>query len=67
MDGEYIIHTNNTEIHEIDKKISDFSKKHKLPLSEKERHELGELLNKRAKVLSDILGVKIGSVVGNNK
>ena len=47
---------------EADRAVRDFTKSHKAPLSEAEHEELGELLRERARRMSDVLGVHIGSV-----
>ena len=45
-----------------DQAIREFTKEHKAPLSEAEHEELGELLRERARRISDVLGVHVGSI-----
>ena len=45
-----------------DKAVRDFTREHKGPLTEAEHEELGELLRERARRISDVLGVHVGSV-----
>lgn len=47
---------------EADKAVRDFTKSHKAPLSDAEHEELGELLRERARTMSDLLGVHVGSI-----
>lgn len=47
---------------EADRAVRNFTKTHKAPLSEAEHEELGELLRERARRMSDVLGVHVGSV-----
>jgi len=61
------IETDNSELFDVEEEIKEFTKKHKKDLNNEEHEELGKLLDRRAKAISDVLGVKVGSVTKNNK
>lgn len=61
------IYTDNSDLHDADKAVKDFVKVHKGNLSEEERDKLGDLLDRRAAAISDVLGVKVSSVVDHKK
>ena len=44
------------------KAISDYAGSHGKKLNETERKEFGELLKNRARAISDLLGVEVGSI-----
>lgn len=66
MDKKITISTDNDELYNANQAVKEFTESHSKNLSDDERIELGELLDKRAKALSDVLGVKVGSVTGNS-
>lgn len=45
-----------------DQAVRDFTREHKASLTDTEHEELGELLRERARRISDVLGVHVGSV-----
>jgi hypothetical protein len=57
------IFTDNNNLYEADKAVKDFVKGLGKNLTDEERCKLGELLERRAAAISDVLGVKVGSVV----
>ena len=57
------IFTDNSNLYDADKAVKDFVKGLGKNLTDDERDELGELLERRAAAISDVLGVKVGSVV----
>ena len=61
------IYTDNGDLHDADKAVKDFVKVHKGNLSEEEKDTLGDLLDRRAAAISDVLGVKVSSVVDRKK
>lgn len=52
----------NEQLYKIQKSIDAFLKAHKNPLSESEHKVLRDLLSKRAKILSEILGQEVHTV-----
>ena len=55
--------TDNNELFEVNKKIEELTKKYKPgKMPEKEKGILRDLLNRRAKALSDVLGVDVHSI-----
>ena len=67
MKKQPTIYTDNSDLHDADKAVKDFVKVHKGNLSEEERDTLGDLLDRRAAAISDVLGVKVSSVVDHKK
>lgn len=61
------IFTDNSDLYDSDKAVKDFVKGHDKKLTDKEHNELGSLLEKRASAISDVLGVKVSSVVSTRK
>ena len=61
------IYTENSDLYDADKAVKDFVKVHKGNLSEEERDTLGDLLDRRAAAMSDVLGVKVSSVTDHKK
>jgi hypothetical protein len=57
------IFTDNSNLYDADKAVKDFVKEFGKNLTDDKRDELGELLERRAAAISDVLGVKVGSVV----
>jgi small-conductance mechanosensitive channel len=66
MTRKFKVTTDNDELYNADKKIKSFVENHGKNLSDDERSELGELLDERARALSNVLGVKVGSITGND-
>lgn len=54
--------TEKNDFLEVQDEIKDFLKEHKKKLTDEEHNDLCELLNQRAKALSEILGVEVSSV-----
>ena len=67
MKKQPTIYTDNSDLHDADKAVKDLVKVHKGNLSEEERDKLGDLLDRRAAAISDVLGVKVSSVVDHKK
>lgn len=67
MKKQPTIYTDNSDLGDADKAVKDFVKLHKGKLSEEERDTLGDLLDRRAAAISDVLGVKVSSVVDYKK
>ena len=61
------VYTDNSNLYDADKAVKDYVKEHGKKLTNDERDELGDLLEKRAAAMSDVLGVKISSVVSSRK
>jgi len=61
------IYTDNSDLYDADKAVENFVKAHKGNLSEEERDTLGDLLDRRAAAISDVLGVEVSSVVNHKK
>ena len=61
------IYTENSDLYDADNAVKDFVKVHKGNLSEEERDTLGDLLDRRAAAMSDVLGVKVSSVTDHKK
>lgn len=56
------VYVDNDDLYNADQAVKKFGKEHKIPLSEEEREELGDLLKTRARAFSDALGVEASSV-----
>lgn len=56
------IYVDNDDLYNADQAIKRFGREHKIPLSDEEQEELGDLLKARARAISDILGIKVSSV-----
>lgn len=56
------VYVDNDDLYNADQAVQKFGKEHKIPLSEEEREELGDLLKARARAFSDALGVEVSSV-----
>lgn len=55
--------TNNSELFEVNQKIDELCKKYKPgKMPEKEKGILRDLLNRRAKAMSEVLGVEVHSI-----
>ena len=67
MKKQHTIYTDNSDLHDADEAVKDFVKVHKDKLSEEERDTLGDLLDRRAAAITDVLGVKVSSVVDHKK
>lgn len=67
MKKQSTIYTDNSDLRDADKAVKDFVKLHKGKLSEEERDTLGDLLDRRAVAISDVLGVEVSSVVDYKK
>ena len=67
MKKQLTIYTDNSDLYDADKDVKDFVKVHKGKLTEEERDTLGDLLDRRAAAISDVLGVKVSSVVDHKK
>ena len=61
------IYTDNGALHDADNAVKDFAGVHKSNLSKEERDTLGDLLDRRVAAISDVLGVKVSSVVDHKK
>lgn len=57
-----MIYVDNDDLYNADQAVKAFTKKHKNPLNEEEREELGRLLKNRVRAISDALGVEVSSV-----
>ncbi|MHC1735748.1 MAG: hypothetical protein AB9921_08800 [Erysipelotrichaceae bacterium] len=67
MKKQTTIYTDNSNLYDADQDVRAFVKAHKGELNEEERDTLGDLLDRRAAAISDVLGVKVGSVVDHKK
>ena len=67
MKKQPAIYTDNSDLYDADKAVKDFVKVHKGKLSEENRDALGDLLDRRAAAISNVLGVKVSSVVDHKK
>lgn len=67
MKKQPTIYTDNSDLYDADKAVKDFVKVHKGKLSEENRDALGDLLDRRAAAISNVLGVKVSSVVDHKK
>ena len=67
MKKQPTIYTDNSDLYDADKAVKDFVKVHKDNLCEEERDTLGDLLDRRAAAISDVLGVNVSSVVDHKK
>jgi hypothetical protein len=56
------IYTDNSDLFDVEEEIKRFLKDHKKELNNEEHDELGKLLDRRAKAISDVLGVEVSSV-----
>ena len=63
----HTVYTDNSALYDVQQEIKGFLKNHNKKLNDDERNELGELLNRRAKALSDALGVEVGSIASSGK
>ena len=61
------VYTDNSNLYDADKAVKNYVKEHGKKLADDERDELGDLLEKRAAAMSDVLGVKISSVASSSK
>ena len=59
--------TENNDLFDAQDEIKDFLKEHKKKLTDEEHDDLGELLNRRAKAMSEVLGVEVSSVASPRK
>lgn len=67
MKKQPTIYTDNSDLYDADKAVKDFVKVHKGKLSEENSDALGDLLDRRAAAISNVLGVKVSSVVDHKK
>ena len=67
MKKQPTIYTDNSDLYDADKAVKNFVKVHKGKLSEENRDALGDLLDRRAAAISNVLGVKVSSVVDHKK
>ena len=56
------VHTDSGDLFDVEEEIQDFLGQNKGDLTDEERDELGELLDRRAAAISDVLGVEVNSV-----
>lgn len=61
------IYTDNDDLFEADQAIKKFTESHELELSDEEHEELAGLLDRRAEAISEVLGVRVGSIGNPNK
>jgi len=67
MKNATTIYTDNSDLYDADQDVNNFVNVHKGKLSNEEKETLGELLDRRAEAISDVLGVKVSSVVDHKK
>ena len=66
MERKITIKTDNDEIFKADQAVKGFLKSHGKKLNNEEKKELGGLLRKRAKALSDVMGIHVGSIADDD-
>lgn len=59
--------TDNSNLYDADQAVRSFLKEHGKNLTDEEHDELGELLNRRAAAISEVLGVEVGSLASIRK
>lgn len=66
MERKITIKTDNDEIFKADQAVKSFLKSHGKKLNNDEKKELGGLLRKRAKALSDVMGIRVDSIADDD-
>lgn len=67
MKKKNTIFTNNNDLYETNQSVKDYVKSHRRKLNETEKNTLGNLLDERAKAISNFLGVKVSSIVNKKE
>lgn len=57
----------SNNLFKVQDEIKSFQKTHKGKLNERDRAKIGKLLNRRAKAMSGVLGVEVGSIAKRKK